>query len=77
MCSDNFGVLVPFKNTEIVFFLKKIYLFHVWIHCGCLQTPQKRVSLQMVVSHHVVAGIEEQSVLLTAEPSLQPHAFLF
>jgi hypothetical protein len=34
--------------------------------------------LQMVMSHHVVAGIwtrdlwEEQSVLLTVEPSLQP-----
>jgi hypothetical protein len=37
----------------------------------------------MVVSHHVVAGelnsgpLEEQSVLLTAEPSLQPGSMLF
>jgi hypothetical protein len=36
-----------------------------------------QISLEMVVSHHVVAGIlnsgplEEQSVLLTTEPSLQ------
>jgi hypothetical protein len=35
------------------------------------------VAVQMVVNHHVVAGdlnsgpLEEQSVLLTAEPSLQ------
>jgi hypothetical protein len=39
-----------------------------------------QISLQMVVSHHVVAGnwtqdLEEQSVLLTAESSLQPHLF--
>jgi hypothetical protein len=39
----------------------------------------------MIVSHHVVAGIwdlnsgplEEQSVLLTAEPSHQPNDFFF
>jgi hypothetical protein len=35
----------------------------------------------MVVSHHVVAGLfsgplEEQSVLLTSEPSLQPYISL-
>ena len=35
-----------------------------------------QISLQMVVSHHVVARswpLEEQSVILTAEPSLQPE----
>jgi hypothetical protein len=38
----------------------------------------RQVSLRMIVSHHVVAGIwtqdlrKKQSVLLTAEPSLQP-----
>jgi hypothetical protein len=37
-----------------------------------------RSPLQMVVSHHVVAGpLEEQSTLLTAEPSLQPDIFAF
>jgi hypothetical protein len=38
----------------------------------------RQISLQMVVSHHVVSEIElrtleEQSVLLTAEPSFQPR----
>jgi hypothetical protein len=38
-----------------------------------------QIPLQMVVRHHVVAGnlnsgpLEKQSVLLTAEPSLQLH----
>jgi hypothetical protein len=42
-----------------------------------------RIPLQMVVSHHVVAGtlnsgpLEEQSVLLTAEPPLRLLFFVF
>ena len=40
-----------------------------------------QIPLQMVVSHHVVAGnsgpLEEQSMLLTAEPSPQPLSSVF
>jgi hypothetical protein len=46
-------------------------------------TPEEGIGspLQMVVSHHMVAGqlnsepLEGQSVLLTTEPSLQPYNF--
>jgi hypothetical protein len=60
-------------------------LLVIWGHCSCLQTHTRRghqIPLQMVVSHHVVAGnwtqdlSEEQSELLTAEPSLQPPTIL-
>ena len=63
-------------------FLFKIYLFlFIWVHYSCLQTHTRRglrIPLQMVMSHHMVGGnwnsgpLEKQSVLLTAEPSLQP-----
>jgi hypothetical protein len=57
----------------ILFF--KIYLFYFY---GCSVAVYKHtrrghwISLQMAASHHVVSGnLEEQSLLLTAEPSLQ------
>jgi hypothetical protein len=55
-----------------------IWASYVWHTRRVYQIP-----LQMVVSHHVVAGnwtqdlLEEQSVLLTAEPSLQPRFWFF
>jgi hypothetical protein len=36
-----------------------------------------QVSLQMVMRHVELRTLEEQSVLLTAEPSLQPSTFIF
>ena len=45
-------------------------------------TGRHRILLQMVASHHVVAGncnsrsLKEQSVLLTAKPSFQPIKLL-
>jgi hypothetical protein len=58
------------------FFFFKIYLLHV----STPDTPEEGIrshSWQMVVSHHMVAGIWTQdlwksSQCLTAEPSLQP-----
>jgi hypothetical protein len=59
------------------FFLLKIYLFiYLFIICKYIVAAFRhtrrghQISLWMVVSHHVVGGSEEQSVLLTAEPSL-------
>jgi hypothetical protein len=45
-------------------------------------TLEEGIPLQMIVSHHVVASnwiqdLWKKSVLLTAEPSLQPGACLY
>jgi len=56
-----------------MYFLKSYLLFMRTLPLSS-DTPEKGhlIPLQMVVSHHVVAGpLEEQSVLLTAEPFLQ------
>jgi hypothetical protein len=65
-----------------VIFKKKIYLFYLYIrvHCSCFQTHQKRASDPITDACEPPCGcwdlnsgpLEEQSVLLTAEPSLQP-----
>ena len=66
----------------LVFFFN-IYLFlFIWVHCSCLQTHPRRghwIPLQMVVScWELNSGpLEEQSVLLPAEPSLQPSVPFF
>ncbi|EDL33388.1 mCG1045525, partial [Mus musculus] len=66
---------------------KKIYLFIylfiycIQVHCCCLQTHQKRVSDPITDGCELPCGcwelnsgpLEEQSVLLTAEPFLQPR----
>jgi hypothetical protein len=36
--------------------LKDLYILCMWVHCSYLQTPEEGILLQMVVSHHVVAG---------------------
>jgi hypothetical protein len=69
------------------FIFLKIYLFYVYKYTVTVFGHTRRghqLSLQMVVSHHVVAGncnsepLEEQSVLLTTESSLQPDTcFLY
>ena len=50
------------------------------VHCSCLQTPQKRASDLTTDGFEPLCGCwdlnsgpsEDQSVLLTTEPSLQP-----
>jgi hypothetical protein len=70
------------------FFFFKIYLFIICVHCSCLQTLQKRASDFFFVTDGCeppcgcwdlnFGPLEEQSVLLTAEPSHQPCIwFLF
>ena len=73
-----------------IYFLRFIYLFILCIGVYCLslssETPEEGINqilLQMVVSHHVVCWVlnsgplQEQSLLLTTEPSLQPKAVMF
>jgi len=57
----------------------------MWVHCRCLQTHQKRASDPITDGCEPPCGcwdlnsgpLEEQPVLLTAEPSLQPHTIFF
>jgi hypothetical protein len=57
----------------------------MWVHCHCLQTPQKRVSDSITDGCEPPCGcwelnsgpLEEWSVLLTTEPSLQPIIDIF
>jgi hypothetical protein len=47
------------STSAVVFFLRFIYLLHV-MYTVAVFRPSRRgrqISLQMVVSHHVVAGI--------------------
>jgi hypothetical protein len=52
----------------------------MWVHCRCLQTHQKKISDPITDGCEPPCGcwelnsgpLEEQSVLLTPEPSLQP-----
>jgi hypothetical protein len=54
-----------------VFFLKALFYLCEYAVAVFRHTRREHwIPLQMVVSHHVVAG---QSVLLTSEPSLQPE----
>ena len=54
------------------------------VHCSCLQTPQKRASDLITDGCEPPCScwelnpgpLEEQSVLLTTEPSLQPSLFI-
>jgi hypothetical protein len=53
----------------------------IYIHCSCLQTCQKRASDPVIGGCELPCGswelnsgpLEEESVFLTTEPSLQPH----
>jgi hypothetical protein len=57
----------------------------MWVHCSCLQTHQKRASDPITGGCEPLCGcwklnsgpLEEQSVLLTTEPSLQPNMIVF
>jgi len=70
-----------FSLLQPLFFFLKIYSFIIYKYTVAVIRYIRRghrISLQMVVSHHVVAGNWTQDlwkssrVLLTAEPSLQP-----
>ena len=71
-----------FVSLNFVLFCLKIYLFYV--HCCCLQTHLKRASDPIRDGCQLPCGcwdlnsgpLEEQSVLLTTEPRLQPRKFL-
>ena len=78
----------PLKEQHVLFTVGqmltaptfKIYLFIscIWVHCSCLQTPQKRASDPITDGCEPPCScwelnsrpLEEQSVLLTAEPFL-------
>jgi hypothetical protein len=61
---------------------KKRFILCVRVHCHCLQTHQKRVSDPITDGCEPPRGcwelnsglLEEESVLLTTEPSLQLHS---
>ena len=73
------GILFYFVLQMLSFFPPKIYLF-IWVHCSCLRTHQKKASDLITDGCEPPCGCweltsvppEEKSVLLTAEPSLQP-----
>jgi hypothetical protein len=56
----------------------------MWVHSHCLQTHQKRASDPITDGCELPFGcwelnsesLEEQPVLLTTKPFLQPHEFL-
>ena len=65
---------------------KEVFILCMGVHCCCLQTHQKRASDPITDGYEPPCGcwelnsgpLEEQSVLLTTESSLQPsHSFFF
>ena len=83
-----FSILI--KRVIYIFFIfecffKKICLFYVYeVHCQSLQTHQRRASDPITDCCEPPYGwdlssgpLEEQPVLLTAEPSLQPSSACF
>ena len=83
----------PSHQPHLVFFLFVLFCFvlllrfiyFMWVHYNSLQTPQKRTSYPITDGCEAPCGCwelnsvpsEEQSVLLTAEPSLQPPWVFF
>ena len=65
------------------FFFNNLFILCIWVHCRCLQTHQKRASDPITDGCEPPCGcwelnsgpLEEQSVLLTTEPSLQPRPY--
>ena len=70
-------------SFSFFFFFRFIYLYEYIVAVFGHTRRGHQIPLQMVVSHHVecwelnLGPLEEQSVLLTTEPSLQPPHFLF
>jgi hypothetical protein len=72
------------KSQHFFFFFNYVFILCIWVHCSCLQMHQKRASDPMTDGCEPLCGcwewnsgpLEEQPVLLTTEPSLQPQHFL-
>jgi hypothetical protein len=66
-------------------FFKKRFIYYIQVHCSCLQMHQKRASDLIMDGCEPPCGcwdlnsgpLEEQSVLLPTEPSLQPREYVF
>ena len=64
----------------LFFFKIDLFIICIWVHCSCFQTHQKKASDPTTDSCEPPCGcwelnsvpLEEESVLLTTEPSLQP-----
>ena len=77
MCSSD-GCQTSVSLSPSLF--KGFYLLHIKVHYSCLQTHQERVSDPITDGCEPPCGcwdlssgpLEDQSVLLTTEPSLQP-----
>ena len=66
------------EESCLFIFFKDLFILCIWVHCSCLQTLQKRAS-DLIIDGcgcwELNSGsLEEQSVLLTAEPA--PQLFL-
>ena len=65
-------------------FLNDLFILFIWEPCSCLQTHQKRASDPITDGCEPPCGcwelnlhpLEDQSVLLTTEPSLQPRTLI-
>lgn len=75
--------LLKERNFKLFFFFfsfKDLFILCIWVHCPCLHTHQKRASDTITDGCEPPCGfwelnsgpLEEQSVLLTTESSLQP-----
>jgi hypothetical protein len=74
-------------NSSSLKLLKKrdLFILYMWVHCLCLQTHKKRASDPITNGCKLPCGywelnsgpLEEESVLLTMEPSLQPPFKMF
>jgi hypothetical protein len=69
-----------YKKSHTCYFFFFLKTYYMQVHCSCLQTHQKRAQDLITDGCEPPCGCwdlnsrssEEQSVLLTAEPSLQP-----
>jgi hypothetical protein len=74
---------IPQLSLSALLFLT--FILCIWVHCSCLQTHQKKASDLIADGCEPPCGcwelnsvpLEEQSGLLTTEPSLQPHSLPF
>jgi len=75
-----FSVSLTLETQSYSFLKKYLFILCIWVHCRCLQTHQKKASDLITDGCEPPCGcwelnsgpLEEQSVLLTTEPSLQP-----
>jgi hypothetical protein len=75
----------PIFCLHIYFLKETLFILCMWVHCHFLQWHQKRTSDPITNGCEPPCGcwelnsgpLEEQSVFLIAEPSLQAYLFLF